>query len=373
LTGKKLRAPKLSIKNLPDHWLFPTTRYRGSKRKILPWIWEGIKDLEFKSVLDLFGGTSVVSILFKRMGKQVTYNDYLLFNQTAGIAFISNKYTRLTNDDLDFILASHKDINYEKLIHDTFAEYYFKNEENRLLDFVIQNIIELSRFYSGNKLREKQSLAFWAVGQACLMKRPFNLFHRKNLYLRTNSVQRQFGNKTTWEWPFPDLIERFVNEANNVVWDNGKENKVLGCNAFDVKQANYDLVYLDPPYFYKRQKDWDYRDIYHFLEGMVDYKNWRALIDWDTSNLRLNGDAMRWPAKSKDELVKLYKMLIDEFCDSILVISHKSGSLVSVKEIEKLLMNQGKKVEKQRKRYQYALSKQNGKRGKNTEWLIIGI
>ncbi len=40
---------------------FPTTRYQGSKRKILPWIYDCIKDLEFDTVLDAFGGSGMVS------------------------------------------------------------------------------------------------------------------------------------------------------------------------------------------------------------------------------------------------------------------------------------------------------------------------
>lgn len=43
----------------------PTTRYQGSKRKILPWIYECIKDIEFNTVLDAFGGSGMVSCLLE--------------------------------------------------------------------------------------------------------------------------------------------------------------------------------------------------------------------------------------------------------------------------------------------------------------------
>ena len=43
----------------------PSTRYQGSKRKILPWIYDCIKDVEFNTVLDAFGGSGMVSCLFK--------------------------------------------------------------------------------------------------------------------------------------------------------------------------------------------------------------------------------------------------------------------------------------------------------------------
>lgn len=63
---------------------FPTTRYQGSKRKILFWLHENLKDVEFESALDAYGGTCAVSYLFKLMGKNVVVNDILKFNQVIG-------------------------------------------------------------------------------------------------------------------------------------------------------------------------------------------------------------------------------------------------------------------------------------------------
>jgi site-specific DNA-adenine methylase len=70
---------------------FPATRYQGSKNKLIGWIRKALKDLEFESVLDCFGGTGVVSHMFKKMGKSVTYNDYLKSNSTIAKALIENK------------------------------------------------------------------------------------------------------------------------------------------------------------------------------------------------------------------------------------------------------------------------------------------
>ena len=54
--------------------MVPTTRYQGSKRKILPWLYECMQNYEFHTVLDAFGGTGMVSYLFKRMGKRVKWD-----------------------------------------------------------------------------------------------------------------------------------------------------------------------------------------------------------------------------------------------------------------------------------------------------------
>ncbi|MGH2410066.1 MAG: DNA adenine methylase [Chloroflexota bacterium] len=65
---------------------FPSTRYQGSKRKLAAWIWSHIRDLPFDSALDVFGGTGSISYFLKDRGKEVTYNDNLLFNWHIGTA-----------------------------------------------------------------------------------------------------------------------------------------------------------------------------------------------------------------------------------------------------------------------------------------------
>ena len=51
--------------------IFPSTRYQGSKSKIKDWIWDSIKDIEFNTALDAFGGTGCMAYLLKQKGKQV--------------------------------------------------------------------------------------------------------------------------------------------------------------------------------------------------------------------------------------------------------------------------------------------------------------
>ena len=43
---------------------FPSTRYMGSKSKLLDSIWEVSKEFEFNSVLDLFSGSGVVGYMY---------------------------------------------------------------------------------------------------------------------------------------------------------------------------------------------------------------------------------------------------------------------------------------------------------------------
>jgi len=175
---------------------FPSTRYQGSKAKLANWIWQQIADLDFRTCLDAFGGTGAVAYRLKQAGKQVTYNDLLSFNYYVGLALIENKRSRLSPEEVASLLRRRPGITYPHFIQDHFQDIYFTDEENAWLDQTITNIIrQLTDPY-------KFALAFFALCQACLIKRPFNLFHRKNLYMRFAEVERSFGNKTTWDKGF---------------------------------------------------------------------------------------------------------------------------------------------------------------------------
>jgi len=219
--------------------VFPTTRYQGSKRKLLGWIYENIKDIEFETAIDLFGGSGSVSYLLKKMDKSVTFNDYLKFNYFKGTAIIENSDTCLTPDDVKFLIRRRRNSD-KKFVQETFSGFYYLDTENEWIDSVISNIYDLEDKYKNNELEYKQALAYYSLFESCLIKRPFNLFHRKNLYLRTNDVPRQFGNKTTWEKPFDLCFTQFANESNSLVFSNGKTNKAINNDALCIENVNYD-------------------------------------------------------------------------------------------------------------------------------------
>src|SRR5205085_7552474 len=118
----------------------PSTRYQGSKLKLVYWIWEHIKHLRFRTVLDGFGGTGSVSYYLKTQSKAVTYNDYLKFNYLIGLALIANNKVVLSKNEVNKVLRHNPKHDYQDLIASTFRNIYFKNDENVWLDIVCQNI-----------------------------------------------------------------------------------------------------------------------------------------------------------------------------------------------------------------------------------------
>lgn len=349
----------------------PSTRYQGSKRKILPWIYDCIKDVDFNTVLDAFGGSGMTSYLFKHMGKRVTYNDLFRFNYLIGQSIIENERVLLTDKDVDFLLNPQSQSN--GFIADTFRDIYYIDEENRWLDMVINNIENLSSLYSNSKLRYKKAVAYNALFQSCLAKRPYNLFHRKNLDMRTRDVERSFGNKATWDKPFPDHFRSFVKEINNSVCSSKEKCKVICQDVFDIKTGYYDLVYLDPPYLKKgdSNESSNYLKCYHFLEGIANYGVWGDLIDMDSKNRRIRKSYAPNYFNLTDAQVT-FERLIKKFQKSIVVLSYRYGGTPTIDELSQMMLKYKGHLKVFDRHYKYALNKQNGNAALNREYLLIG-
>lgn len=343
-----LNPSKDQLVFLEKYTKFPSTRFQGSKLKIVDWIWEGIKGLKFQTALDAFGGTGSIAYLLKQKGKTVTYNDVLKFNYYIGRALIENDTTVLSKEDINLLLARHKKIVYPTFVTETFKDIYYTDEENRWIDMVAANIELLDD-------RHKQSLAYFALFQACIAKRPFNLFHRKNLYLRFADIKRDFGNKVTWDTPFEVHFRRFVEEANSAVFSNGQRNQALNLDSFDV-EGDFDLVYIDTPYISRKGIGVDYLEFYHFLEGFVNYGVWPDMIDYRSKHKRLRTQPSVWTNKNK--IYAAFDRLFERFRDSIIVVSYRSDGIPSIEELVEIFRKYKRTIHKiKRKYYKYVLSK----------------
>lgn len=337
---------------------FPSTRYQGSKAKLVDWIWEQIAGLSFNTCLDAFGGTGAVGYRLKQEGKSVTYNDFLRFNYYIGLSLIENSYVRLSFGEVDWLLQRHPEIAYPHFVQDTYADVYFTDEENAWIDQMITNIRQLTDPY-------KFAFAFFALCQACIIKRPFNLFHRKNLYLRFAEVERSFGNKTTWDSPFEEWFRLFAEEANRAVFDNGQTNLALNCDAVDVP-GEYDLVYIDTPYISKHGVAVDYREFYHFLEGLTMYDEWNQHIDRKSKHRRLKLQPSEWTDKTR--IHAAFDRLFRRYEESILVVSYRSDGIPSEPELVSLLRRYKRNVRVEHFGYKYVLSTNS----ESKELLLIG-
>ncbi len=355
MTTNMSKSPNLFNFNT---YKFPRTRYQGSKYKLKEWIRDSLSKIEFNTALDAFSGTSVISFIMKEMNKTVYSNDILKFNYDISKALIENNNEQITKEEFNEVITKKENFNYFYFIKNTFQDIYFLDEENEWLDIVIQNIHQLKNEY-------KKSMFLWALYQSCISKRPYNLFHRKNLYVRTSNVKRNFGNKTTWDKPFEKHFYSFINEINNAIFDNNKKNKVFCSDIFNLN-LSVDLVYFDTPYIPNKGTLTHYRDFYHFLDGLSDYYNWKDKIDYTSKHKKLKSTYNIWEDKNK--ITSGFKELIEKFQNSIIVISYREDGIPSINQLVEILKEYGKEVSIETINYQYALSKKQNLK----EVLIIG-
>lgn len=323
---------------------FPSTRYMGSKYKILPFLWDCLKDLEFSSVLDAFAGSNCVSYMFKMKGYEVYSNDFSSFSSITSKAIIENADTQIDAKELEQLLIIRNTNG--GFITTTFEGLYFDREDNIFLDNVRANIDFLEDEY-------KKAIALSALIRACMKKRPRGIF----TYIgeRYNDGRRDL--QMSLKEHFIDNIEAF----NNAVFDNKRTNKTFCSDIFNLS-VNADLVYLDPPYLTSKS-DNDYIRRYHFVEGLV--KNWKGLsIDYNTKTKKFK--SYRSLFDSKNTVYDALDTLFQKHQNSILVVSYSSNSIPSKEEMVALLKKYKQKVEIKEIDYKYSFGNQGSKVGNNS-------
>ncbi len=327
---------------------FPPTRYLGSKRKLLPALREVFARLEFDTALDPMCGTGAVAHLLKEMGKQVLAADALGYNAACARALVENDEARLGRAAADLSRGLPDPDAPAGWIETTFDEIFFEREENRFLDQVLPRIGALDGY--------ARDLALYSLGQACLSKRPYNLFHRANLSLRRRRVERSFGNKATWDTPFGVHLQRHAEAADRAVFAGRRRCRAVRSELGDHDPSRFDLVYLDPPYVSAGGAGVDYLDYYHFLEGLCDPDGWseRVLHRYKHKPLAGRGES---PWADPARIERAFESALGRFAGCKLVISYRCDGIPSIDSISGWLKRAGKRVEVvDLGRYVYALS-----------------
>ena len=302
---------------------YPRLRYMGSKYKVVPYLVEKLSDIPFESALDAFSGSGVVGYVLKSMGKQVTTNDFLNFPSTVSKAVIENSGVTLTSEDVERILSPNADG--RDFIQKTFEGLYFPKEDHAFLDSAWSHIDSLPEY--------KRELAIASLCLAAARKQPRGVF--------TITTFRYDDGRRNLRMPLKELFLEAVNEYNRIVFDNGKNNRALCKDVFDLDPDGYDLVYFDPPYAPPKD-DNCYIKRYHFLEGLSVYWRGQKLLE----NTKTKKIEKRFtPFSYKHTIRDALKELIHRFRKSVIVLSYSSNSVPSKEEILDILRGEKRWVE----------------------------
>lgn len=332
---------------------YPSTRWMGSKSKLLPHIQNISNRFQYETAMDLFSGSGIVGYLFKSLGKEVISNDYMALSATYSKAMIENNKITLSVDKAKKLLVF-PDNKVDTFVSDTFEGLYFSNEENELIDVLRYNI--------RNKLTNQyeKAIAMSALIRACIKKRPRGIF--------TYVGDRYNDGRKDLQITLSDHFLKAVSDINNCVFDNGKINTSRKGDAMTIRK-HADLIYIDPPY-YSMLSDNEYVRRYHFVEGLA--CNWEGLeIQQHTKTKKFKNYPT--PFSSQKGAYDAFDKLFKKFRDSILIVSYSSNSLPTMDEMVSLLSKYKENVEVQKVNYKYSFGtqKENSEGNSVQEFLFI--
>lgn len=334
--------------------MFPDTRYMGSKQRLSELILDVLSELDFDTALDAMSGSGFVGYLMKSMGKEVDANDYLAFCSAFARASIENSRQVLTAADLDRLSAPSPKAG--DFIRRTFKGLYFSPVENRFLDHFSANVRELRN-------PVKRALAQASIASACLKARPRGVF--------TYTGERYDDGRRDLQLTLEQHLREAAARWNAAVFDNGRQNRALHGDVFLLDRADYDLVYLDPPYV-SPHSDNEYTRRYHFVEGLMSY--------WSDVEIQQETKTKKFPNRptpfsSKRTVHAAFDRLIAKFPRSTVVVSYSSTGIPSPEELKAILLKHRKRVDVHTQSLSYTFGTHNhlpgNKNNRVEEYLFV--
>lgn len=326
---------------------FPKVNYIGNKAKVVEWIGSNMPVSE-GIVLDLFAGGSSVSYYLKKQGYQIITNEALYASFVINKALIENKDTILDYDEI-------KDIHNNKIDKKT-REKLTWLEENL---FYPNEVDELSKFvkYSYELRGYEKYLLQALIRRAMIRKLPYSRMNvnwanivklRDEEYSYRNYGRRRAYHNQSFQYHILDNID----EYNNSVFDNGRENKSIQMDFISALDSIdfVDILYLDPPYPGTMNK---YENFYGSFDKIFDKK----ILTTDLTKI--------------DSFLKNIRIILEKSKKKsrFVLMSLNTNTSPTYKEIMKVMSEYGK-VRLESRKHNYQLS---GKEQKNSNLELLLI
>ncbi len=335
---------------------YPSTRYMGSKNKLLTEIWGVASQFEYDHVVDLFSGSGIVGYMFKAHGRSVLSNDYMAMSATFAKAMIENNGVLLGRDEAIKLVDTEWPS--DGFVADKFAGLYFTDAENELIDSLRAGIARIRNPH-------KRAIAMSALIRACLKKRPRGIF--------TYVGHRYDDGRQDLTKSFRQQFLEAVIAIDGAVFDNQRANKARNGDAMTVKPVRDSLIYIDPPY-YSPLSDNEYVRRYHFVEGLA--RDWRGVVIQEHT-LTKKFKSYPTPFSSRKGAAEAFDALFKRFRNNILLVSYSSNSQPTMDEMTSIMARYKRHVEVVPVDYRYSFGTHGHKVGDNRnsvqEYLFVGF
>jgi adenine-specific DNA-methyltransferase len=319
------------------HWDVPETegiKYAGSKLKILPHILDCISDLNVRTVLDGFSGSTRVSQALAKLGYEVVANDTAVWSKTLGTAYLLNtqepeKYQPIIDH-----------LNHVKGYEGWFSQHYGGTENNGSKHpFQLKNTMKLDGIRD-----EIDRMGLNETEKAVALT---------SLILALDAVDSTLGHYVAY------LAAWSPRSYNNLIlkvpktFINTQRNEVLQRDVFEVlKEKVVDLAYFDPPYGSNNEKmppsRVRYNSYYHIWKSVI--LNDKPEVFGKANRREDSRDGMAtsvFEEFRKDESGKFIAMqaikkLINETHARYILLSYSSGGRATKEELFDIINAGGK-------------------------------
>ncbi|MFL6193604.1 MAG: DNA adenine methylase [Thermoanaerobaculia bacterium] len=333
---------------------YPQLRFMGSKHRLLPWLHDILRQVEFDTALDAFSGSGCVAYLLKSMGKEVTTNDFLNFSSALSRALIENPGEILRPQDVGNLLkipAGH-----DHFIEETFRGIFYTPEDLIFLDQIWANLRKLRNPY-------RKALTLSALIRSCVKRQP------RGVFTVAGDPERYKDGRRDLRLSLRDHFVEQVDVFNRSVFDNGRVNRTLHGNVFAVEPQGFDLVYMDPPYV-PRADDNCYVKRYHFLEGLSCY--WKDMDLVQESRVKKIKKPYT-PFSYRRDALGAFEQLFSRFRNSILALSYSSNGYPDLEVLVRLMRKYKGSVTVFEKEHRYHFGTHSAvNRSVVQEYLILG-
>ena len=213
-----------------------------------------------RTVFDAFSGSGAVAYALKKSGHRVIANDRLRYCHHIARAIIENDTVRLTDDEIDALIADNPDAG--TFVQDHVEGVFFEPGVHQVIDMIRANVDRFSGY--------KRDIALVALGRACASgKKGFKYFHATPAHIPGDTPER-----------FRARVAETARWLNSMVIDTGARCEAHRADIMDIlPRVKADLVYFDPPYATEFQTH-NYEKDNHFVEGLMIY--------WDGLKIRMN-------------------------------------------------------------------------------------
>lgn len=318
-------------------------KYAGSKLKLVPYILSLLKDLELRTVLDGFAGTTRVAQAFAKQGYQVYSNDISDWSFIFGLCYLKNKKEPATYQEL----IDH--LNAVPGYDGWFTEHYGGVDRNGLAiqDDGQKRLWQVHNTRKLDGIRDEiERLALDPIERAVALT---------SLILALDSVDNTMGHFSSYlrRWSARSYQQMHLQVPKTFI--NQKDHHVLKGDIFEhLPHLSVDFAYFDPPYGSNNEKmppsRVRYASYYHVWTTICRHDRpetfGAAARRKDSSDYTATSifEEYRRAADGRFIAVSAIDQLIQKVQARYVALSYSSGGKATAAELDRILNTHGKLI-----------------------------